>query len=187
MTYEELQNTIDFTAEEWNNIVVIFKNYMMKYKNLWKISNEIFRKIVTERYLKPNNDYVLKLHAKIADSLKKTPNSIRKLEEETFHLYKSQSYFRLKESVVNVENFLLLFNPNTKYDLCRYWQVLETKGFDPASEFNKSVEGYELHYHPTNEDTFIIILQISRFFKEFSDFETNFTPEFRHPPIKYLL
>mmetsp|Transcript_37966 Transcript_37966/g.33999 ORF Transcript_37966/g.33999 Transcript_37966/m.33999 type:complete len:147 (+) Transcript_37966:217-657(+) len=30
----------------------------------------------------------------------------------------------------------------------------------------------------------MIILQVSRFLKEFSDFETNFTPEFRHPPIK---
>lgn len=30
----------------------------------------------------------------------------------------------------------------------------------------------------------MIILQISRFLKEFSDFETNFTPEFRHPPIR---
>ena len=31
---------------------------------------------------------------------------------------------------------------------------------------------------------FNIIIQLSRFFKDFSDFETNFTPDFRHPPIK---
>ena len=40
-----------------------------------------------------------------------------------------------------------------------------------------------MHYHPSPEDVFRIIVQISRFLKEFSDFETYFTPAFRHPPI----
>jgi len=137
----------------------------------------------SQQYLQ-DNQYCLKLHAEVADVLQKTPNSIRKLEEQTYHLFMSKSYFKLKESIANIENFLLLFNPNNKYDLCRYWQVLETKGFDPATEYNKSFEGFELHYRPDAEDTFTIILQISRFLKEFSDFETEYTPEFRHPPIK---
>ena len=92
--------------------------------------------------------------------------------------------FRLKEVVANIENFLLLFNPNNKYDLCRYWQILEQQGFDPTSEYNKGIEGFEMHYRPNPEDTFMVTLQVSRFLKEFSDFETNFTPQFRHPPIK---
>jgi hypothetical protein len=41
-----------------------------------------------------------------------------------------------------------------------------------------------MHYHPSSEDLFRIIVQISRFLKEFSDFETAHTPTFRHPPIK---
>jgi len=41
-----------------------------------------------------------------------------------------------------------------------------------------------MHYSPKPEDLFTIILQISRFLKEFSDFETNSIPEFRHPYIK---
>lgn len=61
---------------------------------------------------------------------------------------------------------------------------MEQQGFDPTSEYNKAIEGFELHYKPNPEDTFMIVLQVSRFLKEFSDFETNFTPEFRHPPIK---
>lgn len=40
-----------------------------------------------------------------------------------------------------------------------------------------------MHYKPSFEDIFRIILQISRFLKEFSDFETENTPFFRHPPI----
>lgn len=40
-----------------------------------------------------------------------------------------------------------------------------------------------MHYHPNSDDLFRIITQISRFLKEFSDFETYYTPEFRHPKI----
>lgn len=50
-----------------------------------------------------------------------TPNSIRKLEEQTYHLFKANDHFKLKEIISAIENFLLLFNPNNKYDLCRYW------------------------------------------------------------------
>lgn len=41
-----------------------------------------------------------------------------------------------------------------------------------------------MHFSPKSEDLFTIILQVSRFLKEFSDFETKITPEFRHPYIK---
>jgi hypothetical protein len=52
--------------------------------------------------------------------------------------------------VSNIENFLLLFNPHNKYELSRYWQKLEEKGFDPVIEYNKAVEGFSMHYHPTD-------------------------------------
>lgn len=67
---------------------------------------------------------------------------------------------------------------------CRYWQIIEQNGFDPVSEYNKSVEEFEIHFHPSNEDIVKIILQLSRFFKEFGDFEIFLTPQFRHPPIR---
>jgi hypothetical protein len=40
-----------------------------------------------------------------------------------------------------------------------------------------------MHYHPSSEDLFRITVQISRFLKEFADFETYYTPRFRHPEI----
>lgn len=71
--------------------------------------------------------------------MKRTPNSVRKLEEETFQLYNAENYFKLKEVISDIENFLLLFNPYTKYDLCRYWQRLEERSFDPVIEYNKAI------------------------------------------------
>ncbi len=45
------------------------------------------------------------------------------------------------------------------------------------------MEEFEIQYHPTNEELFKIIIQLSRFFKEFGDFELFLTPVFKHPPI----
>jgi hypothetical protein len=55
---------------------------------------------------------------------------------------------------------------------------------DPVNEYNKGLESFEMHYSPKSEELFTIILQICRFLKEFSDFETKATPEFRHPFIR---
>lgn len=183
LTAAEMFAVADITTQEWNKAIAVFKTFLMKYSDLWKISNEVFKKAITAFFL-TNTEYRFKLHNCIADALEKVPNSVRKLEEQTYHLYCGEAYFRLKEAVSNIENFLLLFNPNNKYELCRYWQRLEEKGFDPSLEYNKAVENFDMHYKPNPQDTFRIILQISRFLKEFSDFETLYTPDFRHPPIK---
>jgi len=71
---------------------------------------------------------------------------------------------------------VLLFNSFTKYDLCRYWQALECHDFDPVEQFNKGLELFDMHYSPKADELFTIILQISRFLKEFTDFETKKTP-----------
>lgn len=171
------------SQKEWNSIVAVFETFMMKYKALWKISDAVLIKAITQRFIQNNPGYVVKLHSDIADALTGTSNSLRKLEEETYHLFQCKAYFRLKEAVTNIENFLLLFNPRNKYELCRYWQVLEQNGFDPSLEYTTAIEGFDLRYHPTPEQTFMIILQISRFLQEFGDFETRSIPDYRHPPI----
>lgn len=109
---------------------------------------------------------------------------VSKIEELLNHYYLSNQIGRLKETISTIDNFLLLYSPHTSFNLCRYWSVLEENGFDPVTEYNKTIEEFEMHYHPSNEDIFKIILQISRFFKEFVDFESAMTADFRHPPIK---
>lgn len=183
LTDAELLLGSGITQKEWNKLVAVFKTFFMKYKIFWKINNETFKKAITNQYIS-NQSIRLKLHLDLAETLNKTSNSIRKLEEESYHLYCGESYFKLKEAISSIENFLLLFNPNNKYEFCRYWQRLEEKGFDPACEYNKAVESFDMHYRPNQQDSFRIILQISRFLKEFSDFETDYTPDFRHPPIR---
>jgi hypothetical protein len=43
---------------------------------------------------------------------------------------------------------------------------------------------FENHYKIKSDQLFSIIIQVSRFLKDFSEFETKSTPDFRHPPIK---
>ena len=38
----------------------------------------------------------------------------------------------------------MIYNNNTKFELCRYWQKLEEKGFDPSVELNKSLEIFDI-------------------------------------------
>ena len=38
----------------------------------------------------------------------------------------------------------MIYNSNTKFELCRYWQKLEEKGFDPSVELNKSLEIFDI-------------------------------------------
>ena len=100
----------------------------MCFNGLWMIKNDTFKKVILDKY-----DFIpIEISEKIAQTLKKTPNSVRKLEEETYQLYSAGNYFKLKEVISDVENFLLLFNAYTKYNLCRYWQKLEERSFDPV-------------------------------------------------------
>lgn len=147
------------------------------------MGNDIVARTIRSKFHN-DKEYLKNLHVRIADVMSRGVVSIRTLEELTNHYFKAQIFFALKQTIASIDTFLLLFNPYTKYDLCRYWQVLEAAGYDPVVEYNKGLELFDMHFSPKPEDLFTIILQISRFLKEFSDFETKNTPQFRHPPIK---
>ena len=51
-------------------------------------------------------------------------------------------------------------------------------------EYNKTVEGFVMNYKPSNQELFVIMVQLCRFFKEFADLESDSTPKYRHPFLK---
>jgi hypothetical protein len=162
---DEILALVPIKPEEIKLFTAIFKEFLIYQRKLWYLPSEYLKRLILAKFPKDSQSSS-ELHEKIANTLEKSSVSIRKLEEQTYHLYKSKSYFKLKETVSIIENFLLLFNPNTKYDLCRYWQTLEENGFDPSIEYNKAIEGFEMHYHPSAEDIFRIILQVILFEKK---------------------
>lgn len=184
LNFEEINRIVKFDNYEWELTLAIFKSFFFTFQGLWKISNDLFKAAIEKRYITDRPDLVIECHKDVFLSLESTPHSIRKFEEQTNQLYRARDYFTLKQTLSSIETFLLMFNSFTKYDQCRYWQVLEEHGYDPVVEYNKGQELFDMHFSPKAEDLFMIILQVSRFLKEFSDFETKFTPEFRHPFVK---
>jgi len=184
LTMSEVFSLTGISEQDWLHILVFFKPYFFTFKGLWSISNETLKQLVQQKYFGADRQAALEYHVKIADRMNQTANSIRKLEEQSIHYFLAKQHYLLKQTVTDVENFLIFFNPYSKYDLCRYWQYLEKEGYDPVSEYTKRLESFDLHYQPSAEDLFTIILQISRFFKEFADFENKLTPTYRHPTIQ---
>lgn len=120
LTRSEIMMISKVSSEELRIFSVVFREFVMSWRHLRMIKNDSFRKALHRKY----RFKVQEVHDKIAEALRRTPNSLRKLEEETYQLYNAKSYFKLKEIISDVENFLLLFNSYNKYDLCRYWQKL---------------------------------------------------------------
>lgn len=134
-----------------------------------------------------NKNVAPALYNDISAALDLTPTSVRKLEEQIYVLLQAKAWFQLKQTVSNIENFLVLFNPVHKYLLCKCWDSLIAQNYDPVIEYNKSLESFEMHYQPCVTDLYRIVLQLSRFFKEMVDYESDSLPEFRHPLIKNKL
>ncbi len=88
----------------------------------------------------------------------------------------------MKETLSNIENFLLFFNPINKFNLSYYWSIL-VPTYEPVIEYNKSIEYFNLKYLPNTQTNFKIFFQVAVFLKEFSDFEKENQAEFRHPFI----
>lgn len=85
-------------------ILLIFKEMMIVYEGYWNIIDQAFKSFIMERCYK-NHD-LSEFHYKIALTLVSVENSVRKLEEEIFHLFHGKEYFRLKQTISNIENFL---------------------------------------------------------------------------------
>ena len=183
LKFSEIQSIIQIEDNVLAAICLLFKPFFLHHRGYWKITNPSFVKLYYKNYLK-NNSIKRALHLKIANALEKEDDSIRKLEEQTSNLYHSEDYFSLKQKISSIDNFIILFSENTKFELFRFWKKLEQKGYDPVYEYNKAFELFEMHYNPKDNELFILSIQICRFFKELSEFESNITPEFRHPYIK---
>ena len=165
------------------SVLIVFGGFIIIFKNYLKITNPIFLQFYIKKYIASPESKVA-VHKQIALVLTNSPICLRQLKELNNNLYLAADFFQLKQKISSIENFLLLFNEITKYDLFKFWKKLEEKGYDPIHEYNKSLELFDMHFNPKDDEIFMINVQIARFFKELSEFESPITPEFRHPLIK---
>merc|ERR1712160_46210 len=77
LSYDEINRVVNFERYEWEILKSVFKSFFFTYKGLWKVSNDIFKKVVEKKYLK-NKEFEKQVRIEIAFALDKSPNSIRK-------------------------------------------------------------------------------------------------------------
>ena len=180
LTSSELCAAADVNSSQLASICSVFDIFILCYKKYMKITNPSFIKIFWKMHLE---DFAVRkrVHIKIANTLESSRDSIRKLEEQTNNLFYANEFFSLKQKIAAIENFVILFNEITKFDLFKFWKKLEEKSYDPVQEYNKNFELFVMHFNPNDQQIFSINLQLCLFFKELSDFESPSIPEFRHP------
>lgn len=70
----------------------------------------MFKKAVMRRYSngkkEANEREFREIHMEIVNALESTPNSVRKQEEITSHLYRAKKFNDLKQVLSNIETFL---------------------------------------------------------------------------------
>ena len=186
ISMEEIIRVVGVAQADIMRMMTVFNEYIVVYRGFYVCNNDVFRRIVLEYCFRGDfkNRNRKDLHRRVHEALESTAVSVRRLEEQTYHIFSCGDHFAMKQTLASIGNFLLFFNQMNKFDLFRYWKWLEKHGYDPVVEYNRGVEIFDGYYDPTNDHLFTILLQLCRFFKEFSNFETELTPAFRHPTIQ---
>ncbi|CAD8212690.1 unnamed protein product [Paramecium pentaurelia] len=179
ISIEEITNICNCDKQQFLIVYEFFKIFLMEKQQIYCIFYLTFKNVLSTYF--PHNKTLFQSFLMVMEH---SQNSIRKLEELIYQYSRGKRYFKLKEILINIESFLLYCTPYHKFELCHLWQTLEQNGYDLVIEYNKAVDNFQAFYKPTNEGLFYIILQISRFLREYSIFENDHTPPYKHPQLK---
>lgn len=181
LTLEELSQICSH-SESVINVIEVFSICVYSYESLWMFRNDFFSKVILNKSY-PNP---LKLHLDTIESLDNCRTTVRTVHEKLFHYKESKEWMALKDSLCILDVFFIMYTPQYRFELFKFWILLQEHHFDPVQEYNKSLEHFVEQHNPKNQEIFIILVQFCRFFKEFSELEAEDICEFRHPPLKRL-
>jgi hypothetical protein len=86
---------------------------------------ELFRQSIFERYILPRGGGNIQYwHNLIIQYFRTQPNSLRKCEEMPWHLKICRKWTSLKDSLVDLKTFDLMFNNDLRDELMEYWLLL---------------------------------------------------------------
>ncbi|KAI9995301.1 hypothetical protein PInf_012353 [Phytophthora infestans] len=130
------------------------------------------------------------------------PTTFRRVEELPWHLKRCYQWDALRQVLVNLPMFQLLYTASYKGELFGYWKVL-TDGpllnygaatnasdppvyvtpFDVVKEYGKSIDDWYRSARPTTKRFTAIVQQITRFMYEFCLSYQRPLPQFMHAPF----
>ncbi|KDO35204.1 hypothetical protein SPRG_00050 [Saprolegnia parasitica CBS 223.65] len=136
------------------------------------------------------------------------PPTFRRVEELPWHLTFCKRWHALKEVLVNLPMFQLLFTANYKTELFSYWKTLsegsavggsvapssDVEGgddprkqrpitFDVVREYNKSLDDWYHCARPSTKQLLPVLQTMTRFLFEYSVFSQMELPTFNHPIV----
>ncbi len=103
--------------------------------------SELFRRTIYDKYILPRGGGSLyHWHHLIIHYFRTQPNTLRKCEELPWHLKICRKWSSLKDTLVDLKTFDLMFNNDLKDELIEYWMLL-TEGPLYTSEVRASLSG----------------------------------------------
>jgi hypothetical protein len=154
-----------------------FSCILFKHQNRYLLSNNCFKDFVITNYFP--HPYVQ--HREIVGVLTNT-NSFS-IQDILYHIFKSKDFTKLMNYISQINVFSEMFQPKNRFLLFFYWSCLEKQKFDPVECYNKSLENFSSVNQLFPQDLCILIVLLSVFFKEYSDFDNAELYKFKHPSL----
>ena len=160
-----------------NPYLRFFKFMLVNNNQRYFLSNTCFKVCVFSKYHKKSN----KIHSDLANALEDLNPS--RVGEIAFHICKSKDRIRLKNYLSQITVFSEMIKVENLIVLYRYWLKLEKCKFDSVSCYSKSLEAFSKKNQLPPHDILILLVLLSTFFIEMSEFEKKLIIKFEHPSL----
>ena len=163
-------------------VLEVFSICLFSCESLFLFKSDLFSKVILSKsIINPANQ-----RFDILDYLSKQKITVRTVHERLYHYRELKEWLAFKDTLCTLEVFFIMYTPQHKLEHIRSWSLLSSHHFDPVHEYNKTLEHFVEQHKPKNREIFIILVQLCRFFKEFSKLDPPGSCEFRHPPLKRI-
>ncbi|GAB9464401.1 hypothetical protein Gpo141_00001832 [Globisporangium polare] len=200
------QSLTGFSEDEWRALLRAMKSLGMLFVQdvvVLPICKEILREVVWWRYI-GSERLEQKYHQWLIRFFRIHPTTFRRVEELPWHLKRCYQWDALRNVLVNLSMFQLLYTANYKNELFGYWKTLTdgplqlynasdtavtgdppmyTLPFDIVKEYGKSVEDWYKSARPPTKTFTPIVQLVTKFMYEFSLSYQGYLPAFNYAPF----
>ncbi|KAL3660131.1 hypothetical protein V7S43_015050 [Phytophthora oleae] len=193
-----------FSEDEWQALLRALRTLSILFVQevvVLPMCKDILRDVIWWRYIgseRAEQQY----HQWLIRFFRIHPTTFRRVEELPWHLKRCYQWDALRQVLVNLPMFQLLYTANYKAELFGYWKVLTdgpllnygaaTSTSDPAvyvtpfdivKEYGKSIDDWYRSARPTTKVFTAIVQLVTRFMYEFCLSYHRPLPQFTHAPF----
>ncbi|KAJ8575084.1 hypothetical protein ON010_g4130 [Phytophthora cinnamomi] len=193
-----------FSEDEWQALLRALRTLSVLFVQevvVLPLCKDILRDVIWWRYIGSERDEQ-QYHQWLIRFFRIHPTTFRRVEELPWHLKRCYQWDALRQVLVNLPMFQLLYTANYKAELYGYWKVL-TDGpllnygaakrssdppvyvmpFDIVKEYGKSITDWYHSARPSTKNFTAIVQLITRFMYEFCVSYQRPLPQFVHAPF----